>query len=140
MVEPPGALYKYLTAERARTVLANLQIRFSQASVLNDGTELKPPFKGIAAPSDLTKILTDRLRKKYPDLVKRVEQARSSEEAALLIDDTMAKAAAQAQAAFPQNAEKIYAELERNFGTLSLSETPISSVLWGITATVDTAS
>jgi hypothetical protein len=37
----PVAVYKYLTADRATTVVDKLLIRFSQASVLNDATELK---------------------------------------------------------------------------------------------------
>src|SRR5258707_8218212 len=131
MKEIPAALYKYLTPERTASVLETLQIRFSQASVVNDGTELKPPFKGIATVSELTKVLTDRLRKQYPDLMEHVERTRSSEEAARLIDEVMTKAAAQAEAALPRNAAKIYAELDRNFGILSLSETPTSLVLWG---------
>jgi len=46
MYEMPAALYKYLNADRTTTVLENLQIRFSQASVLNDATELKPVSRG----------------------------------------------------------------------------------------------
>jgi hypothetical protein len=52
MNEMPAALYTYLNPDRTATVLENLQIRFSQASVLNDATELKPVFKGIATQSE----------------------------------------------------------------------------------------
>lgn len=45
-MKKPVAVYKYLTADRAANVLENLTIRFSQASVLNDPKELKPPYKG----------------------------------------------------------------------------------------------
>ena len=46
MSNVPTALYKYLSADRAATVLENLQIRFSQASVLNDASELTPCLRG----------------------------------------------------------------------------------------------
>jgi hypothetical protein len=35
------------------------------------------------------------------------------------------------RAASPQNAKKIYDSLDKNFGVLSLSETPTDSLLWG---------
>jgi len=139
MYEMPAALYKYLNADRTTTVLENLQIRFSQASVLNDATELKPVFKGIATQSDLKRLLTDRLREKYPGLVERVEQSLPSHVAAQLIDDVLRKGVAQAEEALPQNEKKIHDSLDRNFGVLSLSETPTNSLLWAITATADTA-
>jgi DUF2971 family protein len=131
MNEMPAALYKYLNADRTTTVLENLQIRFSQASVLNDATELKPVFKGIATRSDLKRLLTDRLREKYPGLVERVEQSLPSHVAAQLIDDVLRKGVAQAEEALPQNEKKIHDSLDRNFGVLSLSETPTNSLLWG---------
>src|SRR5271155_664253 len=126
----PAALYKYLNADRTTTVLENLQIRFSQASVRNDATELKPVVKGIATQSDLKRLLTDRLREKYPGLVERVEQSLPSDVAAQLIDNVLRKGVAQAEEALPQNEKKIHDSLDTNFGVLSLSETPTNSLLW----------
>lgn len=131
MNETPTAVYKYLTPDRTATVLDNLQIRFSQASVLNDATELKPVFKGIATQSDLKSLLTIRLREKYPGLVERVERSLPNNLAAQLIDEVMAKGVAQAEESRPQNEKKIHDLLDKNFGVLSLSETPTNSLLWG---------
>jgi hypothetical protein len=138
MNETPGAVYKYLTADRTATVLENLQIRFSQASVLNDATELKPPFKGIATQSDLKRFMTDRLRERYPGIVGQVEKSLPSNLAERLIDEVMSKGAAQAEVALPQNAKKIYDSLDMNFGVLSLSETPTDSLLGATMVTAGT--
>lgn len=127
----PTAVYKYVTADRATAVLENLQIRFSQASVLNDPTELKPRFKGIATESDLKRLMTNRLREKYPAIMERVERSLPGKVAEQLIDEVMTKGAAQAEALLPQSAVKIYDSLDKNFGVLSLSETPTDSLLWG---------
>ena len=51
--------------------------------------------------------------------------------AAEMIDNVISKSALQAEAASPQNAKKIYDSLDKNFGVLSLSETPTDSLLWG---------
>jgi hypothetical protein len=48
-----------------------------------------------------------------------------------MIDNVISKSALQAEAALPQNAKKIYDSLDKNFGVLSLSETPTDSLLWG---------
>jgi hypothetical protein len=48
-----------------------------------------------------------------------------------MIDNVISRAAVEAEAALPQNAKKVYDSLDRNFGVLSLSETPIDSLLWG---------
>jgi hypothetical protein len=63
--------------------------------------------------------------------VERVERSLPSHLAAQLIDELMAKAVEQAEASLPQNAKKIYEALDRNFGILSLSETPTEPLLWG---------
>ena len=131
MREMPGAVYKYLTADRTTSVLQKLQIRFSQASVLNDATELKPTFKGIASKSDINKLLTNRLRQKYPEIVERVRTSLPTTQADQLIDEVMAKGALQAEADLPKNSKKLYDALDQNFGILSLSETPVDSLLWG---------
>jgi len=127
----PDAVYKYLAADRTATVLGKLQIRFSQASVLNDATELKPPFKGIATLADVKRLMTDRLRQKFPGLIERIESSLPSDVARQLIDDVMSKGAIQADADLPQNAKKIYDSLDNNFGLLSLSESPTNTLLWG---------
>jgi hypothetical protein len=131
MNEVPAAVYKYLTADRTATILGSLQVRFSQASVLNDATELKPSFKGIATESDLKRVLTERVRRDYPDVVERVEQSLPSGLATQLIDEVMAQAAARAEANLAQSTQKLYDALDKNFGILSLSETPTNSLLWG---------
>ena len=131
MNETPSYVYKYLTVERTAIVLETLQIRFSQASILNDATKLKPSFKGIATKCDLKKLMTARLREKYPDIVERVEKSLPNKQAEQLIDEVMSRGAAQAEVDLPQNAEKIYDSLDKNFGVLSLSETPTNSLLWG---------
>jgi hypothetical protein len=43
----------------------------------------------------------------------------------------MAKAVVQAEASLPHNAKRIYDALDKNFGILSLSETPTEPLLWG---------
>lgn len=131
MNETPAAVYKYLTADRTARVLETLQIRFSQASVLNDATELRPLFKGLAIESDIKKVVTDRLRKNHSDVVERVERSLSSDLAAQIIDEAIAKAAAQAEANFPKSTQRFYEALDKNFAILSLSETPTNSLLWG---------
>jgi hypothetical protein len=129
--EMPVALYKYLNPDRAATILKDLQIRFSQASILNDATELKPLYKGIATHSDLKRLMTDRLREKYPGTMERFEQSLRSDRAAQIIDDVMSRGVAQAEATLPQSTEKIYDLLDNNFGVLSLSEIPNDPLLWG---------
>lgn len=61
----------------------------------------------------------------------RIEARLPENFAAALIDDVISKGAVQAEAALPQNAKQIYDSLDRNFGILSLSETPTDSLLWG---------
>lgn len=130
MNEAPVAVYKYLTFERTASVLKDLQIRFSQASVLNDATELKPPLKGIATESDLKRVLTERVRRDYAHVVKHVEESLPADRSTQLIDEVMAEAAARAEANFSQSAQKLYNALDKNFGILSLSEMPTNSLLW----------
>ena len=127
----PVAVYKYVTADRAASVLDKLLIRFSQASVLNDATELKPPFKGVGTPEEVKKVILERLKQRFPDLMNQIEARLPANIAAALIDNVISKGAVEAEAALPQNAKKIYDSLDRNFGVLSLSETPTDSLLWG---------
>src|SRR3989442_1642181 len=127
----PSGVYKYLTADRTPTVLENLLIRFSQASVLNDATELKPPFKGVGTPEEVEKVILERLKLRFPDLMNQIETRLPANIAAEMIDSVISKGAVQAEAALPLNAKKIYDSLDRNFGVLSLSETPTDSLLWG---------
>ena len=61
----------------------------------------------------------------------RIETRLPENAAAELIDSVISKAAIQAEAALPENTKKIYDSLDRNFGVLSLSETPTDSLLWG---------
>jgi len=44
----PARLYKYMPSERASSVLGKLLIRLSQASVMNDTEEFKPPIDALA--------------------------------------------------------------------------------------------
>jgi hypothetical protein len=131
MPDLPAAVYKYLTADRATSVLDKLLIRFSQASVLNDATELKPPFKGVGTEAEVKKVIAERLRQRFPDLMNRIETRLPANAAAELIDSVISKAAVQAEVALPENVKMIYDSLDRNFGVLSLSETPTDSLLWG---------
>jgi len=131
MTDLPVAVYKYLTADRAATVVEKLLIRFSQASILNDATELKPPFKGVGTPEEVEKVILERLKLRFPDLMNQIETRLPEHIAAEMIDNVISKAALQAESALPQNAKKIYDSLDKNFGVLSLSETPADSLLWG---------
>src|SRR5262249_25061727 len=60
-----------------------------------------------------------------------VETSMLPEAARRLIDDVLSKGAAQAEADLPKNTKRIYDSLDRNFGVLSLSETPTNTLLWG---------
>ncbi len=131
MTDLPIAVYKYLTADRAATVVGKLLIRFSQASVLNDATELKPPFKGVGTPEEVKKVILERLKLRFPDLMNQIATRLPAHIAAEMIDNVISKAAVEAEAALPQSAKKIYDSLDKNFGVLSLSETPTDSLLWG---------
>jgi hypothetical protein len=62
MTDLSVAVYKYLTADCATRVVDKLLIRFSQASVLNDATELKPAFKGVGTPEEVKKVILERLK------------------------------------------------------------------------------
>src|SRR5882672_3870446 len=130
MTELPVAVYKYLTAERAVTVVEKLLIRFSQASVLNDATELKPPFKGVGTPEEVKKVILERLRQRFPDLMNQIETRLPTNIAVEMINNVISKGALQVEAALPQSAKKIYDSLDKNFGVLSLSDTPPDSLLW----------
>src|SRR5271167_1239682 len=130
MSNVPSALYKYLTADRAATVLENLQIRFSQASVLNDASELNPLFKGIAPAGDVRTILLNRLKQKYGNVIDGVQRLLPKGEAERLIEDVIAKHAVYAETYLPESSKKIRDILDINFGILSLSETPSDTRLW----------
>jgi len=106
MYEMPAALYKYLNADRTTTVLRIFRFASVRRQFLNDATELKPVFKGIATQSDLKRLLTDRLREKYPGLVERVEQSLPSHVAAQLIDDVLRKGRRSGEEALPTKREE----------------------------------
>jgi hypothetical protein len=56
----PANLYKYLPPERASGVIGKLLIRLSQASVMNDIEEFKPPISGLAAEADFERRFRER--------------------------------------------------------------------------------
>jgi hypothetical protein len=74
----------------------------------------------VGTPEEVKKVILERLKQRFPDLMNQIETRLASSKGAL-----------QAEAGLPQNAKKIYDSLDKNFGVLSLSETPTDSLLWG---------
>jgi len=74
MNDVPAILYKYLPPERASSVVGNLLLRFSQASVMNDIEEFKPPNIGVATEEVFQQEFRERANALYPGLIDLVEK------------------------------------------------------------------
>jgi hypothetical protein len=117
----PTNLYKYRAAE----VLEKLLVRFSQASILNDESEFKPPVTGLASYDDLRKKAIERLRAKCPGFIEQV-QALPPQKAEQLMEVFFDKV----ESAAPTRIGAPYDALDKNFGLLSLSEAGTISKMW----------
>jgi Protein of unknown function (DUF2971) len=121
MTDVPPRLYKYMPPERASSVLGKLQIRFSQASVMNDIEEYKPPINALATSAVFREKFFERADVLYPGLRDLVENQGP---------DYMKKQQDQGEENLPLTIKKIYEINDRNFGILSLSDLPTSACMW----------
>ena len=126
----PPSLYKYLPPRRAFDVLKNLRIRFSQVSVLNDADEFRPPYKGVASREEIEKTVRERFPLKYPNEYAEAYRRLPVDEADALINRMVPEWANKVEADYEKSIKRIYEELNRNLGILSLSETPTSRLMW----------
>jgi hypothetical protein len=118
---PPASLYKYIPPERAESVLGKLLIRFSQASVMNDTEEFKPPINGISTSEAFQKAFAERADILFPGLMALVEKQGP---------DYINKLHKQAEGGLQRTTETIHEMNDKNFGILSLSEDPASPSMW----------
>jgi len=121
MIDVPPRLYKYMPPERASSVLGKLQIRFSQASVMNDIEEYKPPINALATSAVFRETFFERADVLYPGLRDLIEKQGP---------DYMKKQHDQGEENLPLTIKKIYEINDRNFGILSLSGLPTSACMW----------
>ena len=125
----PSALYKYVESSRVAEILRDLRIRFSQASVLNDVDEFRPPYKGIATRAEIAKIVCGRIKLKLPNEYAKVYQVLPKKNADSLIDEIESKWADTVETNYEKSIREVYARLDGNFGLLSLSETVTSKLM-----------
>jgi Protein of unknown function (DUF2971) len=121
MIDVPPRLYKYMPPERASSVLGKLQIRFSQASVMNDIEEYKPPINALATSAVFREKFFERADVLYPGLRHLIEKQAPG---------YMKKQHDQGEQNLPLTIKKIYEINDRNFGILSLSDLPTSVCMW----------
>jgi hypothetical protein len=133
----PETLVKYLPPARL-SVLRDLEIRFTQASSLNDNLELRPPLKGVAAPDKLKQIVRGRLE---PGLWSQTsaEQKRVLDErfpgltdslGELFLQSYTEKAMDAIQTRHENNPTAVFDATDRNFGILSLAESATDVRMW----------
>jgi len=125
MNSAPAKLYKYMPPERASSVLGKLLIRFSQASIMNDIEEFKPPFSGVATREQVEEAMKRRADALYPGLRALIE-AQGPEYVSKMVDD--------AERNLPRAIKTIYEMNDKNFGILSLSEDSTSALMWELYA------
>jgi hypothetical protein len=130
MGSTPTHLYKYLPSSRAMDVLANLRIRFSQVSVMNDALEFKPIIRAVADREHLERVIEERFRLLYPGRLEQIEQMLPREKAEQLIKESISKTADLAEANLHKSIAIIYEVNDKNFGILSLSEDPTNLLMW----------
>jgi DUF2971 family protein len=121
MNNAPAKVYKYAPQERARKVLEGLLIRFSQASVMNDIEEFRPPIKGLASDTTFKQKFRERANALFPGLMKLVDQQGPA---------YMAKQHNEGEQRLQQTVKTIYDTTNENFGILSLSEESTSAKMW----------
>lgn len=127
MTDSPVAssLYKYLVPQRLKQIIGAMRIRFSQASVLNDAEELRGNYSGVAPREVIEQAVRERFQRGYPDQSALLDVL-PPDEAKQLVSG----AADAVEANFEGSVQKVYETLDRNFGILSLSENPASSLMW----------
>jgi hypothetical protein len=132
MNDGPKSVYKYLPPDRTGNVLEKLLIRFSQASVLNDESEFKPPLKGMGTRSEVEKDVRERFQATHPWIFAQLKLRNSPEKADQLFAEIVSAAADQVEspANYERSVKEVYRKLDENFGVLSLSETPLSALMW----------
>jgi hypothetical protein len=130
--DTPTAVYKYLTPDRAKSILNKLLLRFSQASSLNDALEFKPALKGMGIRKEIEKAIRERLEMKYPGIFSRIQASHSPDVASKHIDEIISAGvdAVESDANYQRSVKEVYRSLDENFGVLSLSETPTSPLMW----------
>jgi len=131
--EGPNSVYKYICANRAVEILTNLLIRFSQPSVLNDPLEFKPSLKGLGTRAIIEKTVRRMLLRFEPDSMARIKATYPPEEANRIISDFVSEGADLMESQpdkYTKSVKDLYARLDSDFGVLSLSETPVSALMW----------
>lgn len=140
----PKAIFKYLPPNLI-SVLQNLLIRFSQASSLNDTLELRPPVKGVAAHATLTQIGIEKLAptmwldasvfnpeiQKQKEMIDKICPGLSDLVAENLLQETSHKFADAVMVRHEKNPSAVFDKTDKNFGILSLTETPTDVRMWG---------
>lgn len=121
MNNPPANLYKYLPPERSSSVIGKLLIRLSQASVMNDIEEFKPPIGGVATRAELKQAIKDRADALHPGLRALIE-GQGPDYISRMVND--------AERNLPRTLKTIYEMNDKNFGILSLSEESTSEEMW----------
>jgi hypothetical protein len=134
----PVALFKYLPPARLISVLRDLEIRFTQASSLNDTLELKPPIKGVAEPEKLEGIfrgeLTSSLWSQTSPAAKNELERRfpgmsdSLGEAFLQIYTR--KGCEAVEQRHERNPTAVFEVMDHNFGILCLAESAADLKIW----------
>lgn len=110
--------------------MADLRIRFSQAWVLNDADEFKPPYKGVATRAEIEKGIRERIPSRLPPEYVEAYRKAPPDIAAQLIDQMMPKFVNNVEANYEKSVKEVYAKLDNNFGLLSLSATLTSKLMW----------
>lgn len=148
--EPPPIVYKYLTPDRV-DVLESRCIRFTQASALNDPFELRPYFdtilgtdelEGMVAKAEpdwnygaeeLDKYLPPELKGKVTvrDLVQLLQRAGAYEEVMKQVRREILPQMREIESrATPMVRDMLIDKCRNHFGILSLTEDPVSSLMW----------
>jgi hypothetical protein len=142
-------LYKYLKADRI-DVLENRELRFTQASALNDPFELNPYFESIIDeqqlvthmvenPIDIAPYIREaydgldaatKQRMSFETLLEFARQALESEEGQQTISDTIGMGLGILRDLTPQLRGQLVDSLRTQIGILSLSEAPDNVLLW----------
>ncbi len=117
----PARLYKYMPPERASSVLRKGLIRFSQASVMNDIEEFKPPINALATSAVFQERFRERADVLRPGLMDLVEKQGP---------EYMEKQRSKGEQNLPRTIQTIYETADKNFGILSLSDLATSTCMW----------
>jgi Protein of unknown function (DUF2971) len=132
VTDNPTFVYKYLTADRALEIIRRLQIRFSQASVLNDAFEFRPPLSGMGTRNDIECGVRERLLARLPEIMVNLTARHGSARAVELFDELVSIGADDVgtHENYDRSVRELYQKLDTNFGVLSLTGTPTSPLMW----------